>query len=188
MSTTRCRPEGATPTVRLRASLRVLCSLATPVLVFACSGSGGSLPTDNQDPENDAAEIDAASRIDADTPDVPFDATGCTVGTFVGLENDFPVGTWKQPSLLTHVFVARDSGGFWAYSDICTLRNSEQLTIASKSGVSTCPYDGSSFDGNGTVLRGPAVVPLRNFAVTLCGGGVFVDATKLVAKGTRTAM
>jgi len=105
-----------------------------------------------------------------------------SLGKRVGAETTFPAGTWK---LVGQLIVAQDSVGFFAFSAICTHQGCLVDPPASN-GSTFCPCHGSRFDGNGNVLVGPAVTPLRHYAVNLCNGDVYVDTSKPVGSSTRT--
>lgn len=90
--------------------------------------------------------------------------------------------------VMSNVIVARDAGGVYAMSAVCThagcLLDEGGTTIAS--GLS-CACHGSTFDGNGAVTRGPARTPLQHYAVTIAADGTLtVDGSKPVSASTRT--
>ncbi|HVT09574.1 MAG TPA: Rieske (2Fe-2S) protein [Polyangia bacterium] len=87
----------------------------------------------------------------------------------------------------SNVVVARDAGGVYAMSAVCThegcLLNESSDTIAA--GLS-CPCHGSTFDGAGNVTRGPARAPLQHYAVMIgADGSLTVDGDQPVAASTR---
>jgi Rieske Fe-S protein len=89
---------------------------------------------------------------------------------------------------MSNVVVARDAGGVYAMSAVCThagcLLDDSSSTIAA--GL-FCPCHGSSFDGNGGVTGGPARSPLQHYAVTLAAdGSITVDGSQPVSPDTRT--
>jgi cytochrome b6-f complex iron-sulfur subunit len=97
-----------------------------------------------------------------------------------------PVGAML---VMSNVVVARDAGGVYAMSAVCThagcLLDESSQTIAA--GLS-CPCHGSTFDGDGNVTRGPARVPLQHYAVTIASdGSVTVDGNQPVSASTRTS-
>ena len=73
------------------------------------------------------------------------------------------------------VAIARDQGGVYAHSTICTHRqcNMENDGSISEKGL-TCACHGSQFDRNGTVVNGPATSPLRHYRVALNPDGSLV--------------
>jgi len=90
--------------------------------------------------------------------------------------------------VMSNVIIARDAGGLYAMSAVCThagcLLDDGASTIAA--GLS-CPCHGSTFDGNGSVTRGPARDPLQHYAVTVgTDGSVVVDGSQAVSASTRT--
>jgi cytochrome b6-f complex iron-sulfur subunit len=91
--------------------------------------------------------------------------------------------------VMSNFVVARDANGVYAMSAVCTHAgcllddSSEKIT----SGLS-CPCHGSTFDGNGTVTRGPAGSPLDHYAVMIAtDGSITVDGSQVVSPSTRTA-
>lgn len=90
--------------------------------------------------------------------------------------------------VMSNVVVARDAGGVYAMSAVCThagcLLDDTSPTVAA--GLS-CPCHGSTFDGNGNVTRGPARTPLQHYAVTIAAdGSLTVDGGQPVSASTRT--
>jgi nitrite reductase/ring-hydroxylating ferredoxin subunit len=105
----------------------------------------------------------------------------------VGNLSALPVGGML---VMSNVVVARDAGGVYAMSAVCThagcLLDESSQTIAA--GLS-CPCHGSAFDGNGNVTRGPARAPLQHYAVTVAAdGSLSVDGSQPVSASTRTAV
>jgi cytochrome b6-f complex iron-sulfur subunit len=91
---------------------------------------------------------------------------------------------------MSNVVVARDAGGVYAMSAVCThagcLIDDASGTVAA--GL-YCPCHGSAFDGNGAVTRGPARAPLQHYAVTIAGdGSITVDGGQPVPADTRTSV
>jgi len=98
-----------------------------------------------------------------------------------------PVGTMI---VMSNVVVARDNGGVYAMSAICTHQgcflDDTSKTIAS--GLH-CPCHGSAFDGNGLVTHGPARADLQHYAVTVASdGSITVEGGQNVDATTRTAV
>ena len=90
--------------------------------------------------------------------------------------------------VMSNVVVARDANGIYAMSGVCThagcLMDDSSSTIAA--GLS-CPCHGSTFDGNGSVTRGPARAALQHYAVTVAAdGSITVDGSQPVSPDTRT--
>ncbi len=105
----------------------------------------------------------------------------------VGNVSALSVGTML---VMSNVIVARDAGGVYAMSAVCThagcLLDESSQTIAA--GLS-CPCHGSLFDGNGNVTRGPARSALQHYAVTIAAdGSLTVDGSQPVAASARTAV
>ena len=102
----------------------------------------------------------------------------------VGNISALSVGTML---VMSNVVVARDAGGVYAMSAVCThegcLLDQSSQTIGA--GLS-CPCHGSTFDGAGNVTRGPARAPLQHYAVTIAAdGSVTVDGSRAVSASTR---
>jgi nitrite reductase/ring-hydroxylating ferredoxin subunit len=98
-----------------------------------------------------------------------------------------PVGTLI---VMSNIVVARDSGGLYAMSAICTHQGCF-LEDAGKTIVNglRCPCHGSAFDGNGLVTNGPAGRALQHYAVTVASDGtITVQGDQKVDATTRTAV
>lgn len=107
-------------------------------------------------------------------------------GVDVGAVSEFAVGSWRLNAGVRAV-VARDARGFFAYSAICTHERC-LLGEPDAMGVTECACHASRFDGNGAVLRGPAVAPLAHVAVTILGERVLVNPSMRVEASLRTAL
>ncbi|MES1209955.1 MAG: Rieske (2Fe-2S) protein [Pseudomonadota bacterium] len=115
----------------------------------------------------------------------PTTASPPTGPVAVGNISALPVGAML---VMSNVVVARDAGGVYAMSAVCThegcLLDESSHTIAA--GLS-CPCHGSTFDGSGNVTRGPARTALPHYAVTIAAdGSVTVDGSQPVSASTRT--
>jgi Rieske Fe-S protein len=95
---------------------------------------------------------------------------------------DLPPGTFR---VMGEIAIARDSGGVYAMSAICT--HAGCPTKVSGPGL-FCPCHGSRFDENGQVTRGPARAPLPHFQVDIAADGtITVQASTVVGADARTA-
>jgi Rieske Fe-S protein len=100
-----------------------------------------------------------------------------------GKIEDFEVGALE---IVNYVAVARDAGGFYAMSSVCTHAGCPTRAGASAADGLFCPCHGSLFDRNGTVLRGPARAVLPHFKVELAAdGSITVQAGTEVPPDTR---
>ena len=94
---------------------------------------------------------------------------------------DLPEGTLRALAGLP-VAIGRDSGGIYALSLICTHAGCDISQDGRVSaGSIDCFCHGSVFDGQGNVLRGPAMRPLPHFAVTADVLGALTIHTDQVA-------
>lgn len=142
----------------------------------------------------DATATDARGDVGVDVPGDARDAGAgadvardCGVpGRLAGALAMFPRGTWRLVREI-YVIVARDAGGLYAYSAVCTHQGCV-LYEPDARGVTACTCHASSFDGDGAVLHGPATRPLQHFAVAVCAGEVYVDTATRVAANVRFAV
>ena len=104
-----------------------------------------------------------------------------------GNVKDVPVGTFTfvgdQP-----VVLARDDGGLYALSAICS---HQECNMRNDGGIDGnglhCDCHGSSFDKSGTPTGGPARRTLDHYAVELgSDGAITVQASQRVATSART--
>lgn len=167
---------------------RFLVVLGASSAAVACGSSDGSPFTSNNDPDLDAgtsATGDAGSGSDGTTPP-PDTSSACTPAPRdVGALTSFPANSWNiVGSGRTSLIIGHDSGGVYAFSAICPHAGCV-VDPPDTSGNTFCSCHGAAFDANGNVTSPPARTALRNYAVTLCGGRVQVDTSKVVAIGTR---
>jgi nitrite reductase/ring-hydroxylating ferredoxin subunit len=145
-------------------------------------GAGAALAGACTDP---FAGVDALCTFDV--PPLPDSGDTCR-GQDVGAVDEMPVGTYRITDSMRS-FIARDARGFYAVDTACS-HFATPLPLPNGDGRIFCPQTptrdhGSVFTQEGCVLRGPAARPLTNFLVTICGGRVFVDLTRMVPLGTR---
>lgn len=162
---------------------------STPPSEPAAEADAGSSPVDTGvAPPSDSGMADTGSSGSADTGG----ATGggstpvtCPSLTDAGAATGLPMNTWKRVSGTAVFILGHDSGGIYAYSAKCTHHTSVTIGAPNSNGVATCPSHGAQFDKNGTVVRGPATAALKHYAVTICGGRIYVDTSKTVSASTR---
>ncbi len=104
-----------------------------------------------------------------------------------GVVDDYPVGSLRaignQP-----VAVGRDADGFFAMTLTCSHAGCNLAVAGSITPERLrCNCHGAEFDGNGEVLRGPAIAPLQHFDVLIdSAGNVSVDGGTQVPADFRT--
>jgi cytochrome b6-f complex iron-sulfur subunit len=92
--------------------------------------------------------------------------------------------------LSSDVVVGRDNQGVYAMSAVCPHAGClvEDSSGSLSAGLS-CPCHGSTFDGNGGVMRGPARSSLQHYRVTIAtDGSITVDASAPVAADVRVTV
>lgn len=96
----------------------------------------------------------------------------------VGRTDDIPVGTLVVlPE--QKLYVGHGDAGFFAISAICTHLGC-MTRYQSADHQITCPCHGSRFATDGTVVAGPAPLPLRRFHLSVSDGQLIVDAGRTV--------
>lgn len=101
-----------------------------------------------------------------------------------GKISDITVGTLK---VINNAVLARDSGGLYAMSSICTHQGCAVLASGAATAGLNCPCHGSAFDQNGAVTHGPAPSPLEHYQVDLASNGAITIRGEItVASTTRT--
>ena len=137
------------------------------------------------------ATLDAAA--DVTRPDAARDAAAdvsCTPpasATRIGPLSSFAVNRWVAVTSIS-IIVGRDARGIFAYSGVCPHRSCGVPAPASATTTSRCPCHGAIFNSDGRVLSGPTATSLVNYPVFVCNNNVWVDKTRTVAMGTRTAV
>jgi Rieske Fe-S protein len=99
-------------------------------------------------------------------------ADNCPDAGTVVTASEVAIGGTVRPQGAAYV-IARDSAGFYAYSNVCTHQG---CTVpCPTAGISTCPCHGAQFDANGNNVRGPSgggpVPGLPHYLVTFSGTG-----------------
>ncbi len=151
--------------------------------------AGHAMDTGAQMSDTGVTEVDAGMTTDLGNPVVD---TGVDVGpacspgpTLLGPVSNYPLDQWVMDSG-DQLIVGHDSGGLFAYSNVCPHAGCPVTLSSPSTGASVCYCHGSQFDGNGAVTRGPARSPMDHYPVTLCGGMVYVDTSTTVPASTRT--
>ncbi len=100
----------------------------------------------------------------------------------IGTPDNFPVDSMTYFAD-QQIYVARTSKGFFAESAVCThlgciTQWKPELDLIA------CPCHGSRFNKDGTIVHGPAPLPLPHFAVRLMpDGSLLVDKLEIVPEG-----
>jgi Rieske Fe-S protein len=134
------------------------------------------------EPDASAADVGAPGE---DRPDAPppgdlaaLDAPACPADAVrLGALTEFPLGTW-QLVLPNALIVGHDEAGLFVFSARCTHRGCV-VDRPDARGVSVCGCHGSSFDGHGAVLAGPAVTPMQHYELLRCGDDLHVTAREV---------
>ena len=87
-----------------------------------------------------------------------------------------------------HVFLARDTAGLYAMTQICTHQGQlVSILTVGQATVLHCYGHGSEFTTNGAVLTGPATRPLEHLQVELASAGASpIQGAPCVSADTRT--
>lgn len=72
------------------------------------------------------------------------------------------------------VIVGRDSKGLYAFTNVCT-HTGCAVPCPTAIGTLTCPCHGSTYNGNGDLLGGPAPAALNHFKVRIEGTDVIIS-------------
>jgi len=136
-------------------------------------GSGGS--------GGGSGEADAGGGDGGSSP-----ACGAGVVSTGKMPSDFATGMATYFSA-QKTFVARDDGGLFALTAVCTHQGAT-ITFVASGKYFNCPRHGSHFSLVGAVTKGPATKPLRHDAMCLDEGGkVAFDVKTVVDAATRLA-
>jgi cytochrome b6-f complex iron-sulfur subunit len=88
------------------------------------------------------------------------------------------------------VLLGRDAGGLYAMTATCTHNQCDLTNYGSfsASGIS-CACHGSMFSPTGQAIHGPAIDPLRHFAVSIGADGTWtIDTAAVVDASVRAAV
>lgn len=143
---------------------RTFCAGAVAATALACGGGGGG----------------AGST----PPPPPGGGTQKTTTDTKAVFLTQPTGTVRDYRSLGNFWLAKDAGGIYAMTAICTHMG---CTVNGWNGnVFPCPCHGSQYDLNGAVVQGPAPLPLNHFEVTTDANGfLVVDTGKVVGAQVR---
>ena len=95
-------------------------------------------------------------------------------GTALGLAADIPVGGGKVYQAAQVVVTQPAAGQYKAFSAICTHVGCICNQVAG--GTINCPCHGAKFKiTDGSVIAGPATVPLATASVTVTGGKIYLN-------------
>jgi 3-phenylpropionate/trans-cinnamate dioxygenase ferredoxin subunit len=87
-----------------------------------------------------------------------------------------PIGEMRQFDLKEEVLVVNRNGEFYCLDGRCTHAGAPLYEGELNGDVLTCPWHYSQFNiKDGSVLRGPAEVPLRLYRTEIRNGQLFVD-------------
>ena len=75
----------------------------------------------------------------------------------------------RLPNVQDPVLVVRTKIGFNGTTGVCSSSNRTELQFMPEEGLIKCLGCGSQFKLDGTVMRGPAKMPLKSYAVDLQG-------------------
>ena len=175
------------------------------LLLVACAASAAGCSRAPGADAGDAADGDAPGDADAFDPREfeidprdagAWDAGDCAVGesaeVHVGAVSDFAIGRWYTLRGY-RIAIARDARGLYAYSLLCP-HFAGFVVVDGRTGAGFCLerplwLHDAQFDGTSAVTKQPGSSPrieaLRNLAVRLCDGHVFVDPAASVPYGTR---
>jgi Rieske Fe-S protein len=113
-------------------------------------------------------------------------ADGPAIGQFAGgVVSDYDVGTITRFSD-GPFFVARDEGGLYAMSAVCTHQG---CTVDAETNGLSCACHGSTFDLDGGVTGGPATERLEHYELTIDDvDAITVDTGAPVSAATRVSV
>ena len=101
---------------------------------------------------------------------------------------DVPVGFVGNAG--SRVLLGRDAGGLYAMTSVCTHNQCDLIVYGTltDTGIS-CRCHGSGFSLTGDRVKGPAIMPLKHFAVAVAADGtITIDANTTVDAAVRTAV
>jgi Rieske Fe-S protein len=158
-------------------------------------GGAGGGTTSSTDATTSSTTSTTASTTSSTTSTTSTGGGNCEpnpVGTKLGKPSDYMNnGLHIVPG--SKVLVGRDANGLYALTSLCTHQfcnmDSSQFgqpvgTIFSKGIVCNC--HGSEFGVDGSVIAGPAIKPLKAFALALgCDGYLYADTATVVPNTQR---
>jgi Rieske Fe-S protein len=152
------------------------------VLGAAAVGLASCGPVTN-DSDAGTAGADSGTPADAGTPAMCPGTNRVAVDTAL-LPADFVADPPKYFGRAL-AYVVRDAAGLYALSAICTHQN---CSVQPSNGHFLCPCHQSMFALDGTVVQGPASIPLAHFALCLSDTGtVLIDNAQVVDRAVRLA-
>ena len=138
-------------------TIRGACLAASaPLLTSLLAACGGDAPLD---PGGD-------TDIHIDTTETRFQSLG-TVGGIVSIDGGDVDGITGNG-----VFIIRDTESTVIVLDRTCTHQGCQVGDFASNGIATCPCHGSRYDTGGSVVNGPAPLPLRRYEATLEGSTI----------------
>lgn len=113
--------------------------------------------------------------------------TSSAAPTDAGAVAAFPAASFTA---VGHFIVARDSGGLYAYSNVCPHEGCDVPVPTAAMPMSTCPCHATRFDANGNVQPGGLTSQnLPHYSVAINAGHVMVDTSVVLTdRGARTVV
>lgn len=182
-------------TIDRRRMLRVIGVGSSTVALVACGGRVGtnddgtpSDPDPADPPPGGDPGTDSGGDPGSDTGGDPGTDTGSSPGTCKGIDTglttaSIAVGTGKiQGSGRSSYIVSQDGSGFFAMTGACSHSGCK---LQNKTTEWYCNCHNGHFGLNGEAVRVPRSKPLVHYALSICGGKIFVDSGSIVSADTR---